>query len=341
MIVINARNVNGAYAQGMTMLRNHGVLRTSRVGDVLEMESPVTTVYTRPLERVLFCQKRDANPFFHVAEAMWMLAGRNDVEYVAHYAKRMMEYSDDGMTIHGAYGSRWRNYMGQDAQGHFYFWDQLPQTVRALQKSPGDRRCVVAMWDPNRDFQREGRDFPCNTHIYFKRKENGQLDMTVCNRSNDIIWGAYGANVVHMSFLHQYMAEMIGCPVGIYRQVSDSFHAYVNVFNEIIDAAVLHRDMYPRLERDGFDPRPLVTNATRFDSEVRWAVENKFSKVTANRWLLNVFEPMMQAWEAYKNGHLAHAAAVLENVAAVDWRIAGKRWMQKRAQRRGIDVAAD
>lgn len=341
MIVINTRNVNGAYASGMTLLRDHGVLRCSRVGDVLEMESPVTTVYTRPRERVLFGEKRDANPFFHIAESMWMLAGRNDVAYVAHYAKRMTEYTDDGITIHGAYGARWRNYMGFDAQGPFYFWDQLPETIKALKRSINDRRCVVAMWDPNRDFQRDGRDFPCNTHIYFKRKENGQLDMTVCNRSNDIIWGAYGANAVHMSFLHEYMAQMIGCPVGIYRQVSDSYHAYVGVFNELVDTAVRHRDMYPKLERDGFDPKPLVNSPDKFDHEVRWAVEGHFSKIQANRWLLNVFEPMMQAWEHYKHERLDSAMAVLDGCAAVDWRIAGKQWMAKRALRRGIDVSAD
>ena len=33
-----------------------------------------------------------------------------------------------------------------------------------------------------------------------------KLCMTVCNRSNDMLWGAYGANVVHMSMLQEFVA---------------------------------------------------------------------------------------------------------------------------------------
>ena len=64
-----------------------------------------------------------------------------------------------------------------------------------------------------------------NTNIYFKIREN-KLKMTVCCRSNDMLWGAYGVNVVHMSVLQEYMATMIGVEMGEYRQISDSFHIY-------------------------------------------------------------------------------------------------------------------
>ena len=50
--------------------------------------------------------------------------------------------------------------------------------------------------------------------------------MTVSNRSNDIIWGTFGANAVHMSMLHEYVASALMLHVGKYTQISDSFHAY-------------------------------------------------------------------------------------------------------------------
>ena len=52
--------------------------------------------------------------------------------------------------------------------------------------------------------------------------------MTVCNRSNDMLWGAYGANAVHMSMLQEYLASRLEIAVGEYTQISDSFHVYQN-----------------------------------------------------------------------------------------------------------------
>ena len=86
----------------------------SRSGSVIEFPSPVTTTYKRPEERVLFYKNRDANPFFHLFESIWMLAGRDDVKYLSNFNKRMEEYSDDGHTLHGAYGYRWREYFLTD-----------------------------------------------------------------------------------------------------------------------------------------------------------------------------------------------------------------------------------
>jgi hypothetical protein len=77
MHVINARNVNEAYVVGLGYLRAYGKEQNSRMGKVLVVDHPVCTTYERPYERVLFNSERDANPFFHFMESLWMLAGRN------------------------------------------------------------------------------------------------------------------------------------------------------------------------------------------------------------------------------------------------------------------------
>src|ERR1039457_2230941 len=104
MHVIQARNVNDALASGLEYLADKGVEEQSRNGPVIVAPGPVTTVYERPLERVLFSPLRDANPFFATMESLWMLAGHNDVVFPAYFAKNMMNYSDGGVTLHGAYG---------------------------------------------------------------------------------------------------------------------------------------------------------------------------------------------------------------------------------------------
>ena len=104
--------------------------------------------------------------FFHLMESLWMLAGRNDVEWISKYNKKISEYSDDGKTFHGAYGHRWRNHF---SGGPNKIKDQLDQVMIRLHKFPNDRRCVVSMWDPNIDLvmENKGKDYPCNTQIFF------------------------------------------------------------------------------------------------------------------------------------------------------------------------------
>src|SRR5687767_6917565 len=131
MLVIRARNVNDAFLKGITLLDRVGYPRESRYGNVTLSDQPVTTVYAKPIERVLFNGIRDANPFFHLYEALWMLDGRSDVEGPARYASRMREFSDDGITFHGAYGYRWRSAFDED---------QLVTCINLLRENKNDRR---------------------------------------------------------------------------------------------------------------------------------------------------------------------------------------------------------
>lgn len=160
MKVINVRNVHHALPLALHELKQEGIDRESRNGPVRVFKTPVTTVYQNPTERVLFWAERDANPFFHFFESLWMLAGQNDVPFLAYFVKRMVTYSDYGKTFHGAYGHRWRQHF-KDKDGNKI--DQLAIVIKALKENPDDRRCVVQMWDSSVDLGKQGKDFPCNT----------------------------------------------------------------------------------------------------------------------------------------------------------------------------------
>jgi hypothetical protein len=69
MRVIEGRDVNELYSKGMRMLGAEGQVEDSRVGKVLVMPMPVTSVYHKPTQRVLFDVRRGANPFFHLFES--------------------------------------------------------------------------------------------------------------------------------------------------------------------------------------------------------------------------------------------------------------------------------
>src|SRR5690606_9555427 len=131
---------------------------SSRNGPVAQILEPVIVTYTHPRERVLLYTERDCNPFFHLYESLWMLAGRNDVAPLAYYNKRMPEFSDDGKTFHGAYGYRWRTHFG---------WDQLRAIVEELRTNSNSRRVVLQMWDANISNLRDDdwfHDFYMATH---------------------------------------------------------------------------------------------------------------------------------------------------------------------------------
>jgi len=280
--VIKARNVNDALRQGLVYLKQHGVPRDSRNGPVLLAPEPVTTVYTHPLERVLFWDARDANPFFHLVESLWMLSGRNDVALVARFAKQMEAYSDNGMTFHGAYGYRWRKW---------FEFDQLLSIIESLKKNKDDRRQVLQMWDPRKDLGKLGKDFPCNVSATFQINTQGALDLAVFCRSNDIVWGAYGANAVHFSFLLEYMARAVGVPVGRYSQISINWHGYLETVNPLFEKLdtlpqtldiTLHSDAEPRYYGNPYvakEVRPLLfpegTNLDHLIEELLIQVENK------------------------------------------------------------------
>src|SRR4051812_26055273 len=87
--------------------------KESRNGPVLMIEEPVIITYEKPNERVLFDANRDANPFFHLFESIWMLSGSNELAPVQYFANNISNYSDDGKTLNGAYGYRWRGAAAQ------------------------------------------------------------------------------------------------------------------------------------------------------------------------------------------------------------------------------------
>ncbi|MCK9568820.1 thymidylate synthase, partial [Candidatus Pacearchaeota archaeon] len=258
---LKTRNVNTAFqtlVSGIYTGSIPTVHRSSRAGDVLQVEEPVIVTYSHPRERVLFNKKRDAPCFFTLFESLWMLAGRNDVAPLAYYNSQIADIaSDDGKTFNGAYGYRWRNgYGGQEAGGDGPYpytedrrVDQLSIIIDQLRRKPESRRCVLQMWEVESDLLKidETKDCCCNLSVLFSIRNEPfdcldptdpavfmpasdrvyrYLDMTVYNRSNDMIWGALGANVVHFSFLQEYVANCLGVEVGSYNQVSNNLHVY-------------------------------------------------------------------------------------------------------------------
>lgn len=342
-----ARNVNDALESGLWWLRTAGVREDSRNGAVLVAPGPVITETAKPMERVIFSPLRDANPFFHLLESLWMLDGRNDTASLTGYVARMQDFSDDGLTLNGAYGYRWRVYFG---------YDQLEEIVSELKANPASRRCVLQMWDGgHREHgfstytvdgdllaaKRGSKDVPCNTACFFRIAE-GKLHMTVTCRSNDAIWGAHGANAVHFSVLLEYMAAAIGVPVGRMVQVSNNYHIYADRPDvqrlyrntEQEDTVVYQADN--RYSTGGVQAVPLLQYKERaedFLADCDFYFSTRGHGEYTTLFFRMVFLPLIELHSLHKSGagaEVIHTFADKHLMETCDWHIAGYEWVKRR-----------
>ncbi len=329
MKVIHAPNVGCALYEGIRYLKEYGMDEPSRNGPVKVAPNPVVTLYNNPCQRVLTDPVRDANPFFHFMESLWMIAGRNDVAWISRFSSGIAQYSDDGVIFHGAYGHRWRHYFGSD---------QIEVICNALRANPQCRRQILQMWDPIADLGMEGKDFPCNQSAHFQVK-HGRLEMTVFNRSNDVVFGAYGANAVHFSMLLEYMAAKVGVPVGRYWQVSDNYHVYDNVMTKkklwgLADKAPdgYHTKTYPDpYEWKEIEPYPMVKDPEKWDRDLHMFMENGAECYGYNEpFFRRVAVPLLRAWNTYKDGDKRAAIRELDACSATDWKKACTEWLTRR-----------
>lgn len=306
-------NAPEAYTDGLWKLAICGVEGESRNGRVITIPGPTTLEIVNPMERVLFHPTRDANPYFHLMEFVWMMAGSNDAEWISQFNKRMMEYADDNI-LRGAYGWRWANPS-----------PQVSDAIALLQESPGTRQAVLSMWDPTYDGpSARTSDRPCNTHIYL-RGDRGRLDMTVCNRSNDFLWGMLGSNVVHMTMLHELIARATGLPLGFYRVFTNNLHVYPDMprFEEIWNDRTDY-DYYDRVS-----PLPILQeNETyeEFVGDAKQMVEHGLPFSYRTEWFRTVAEPMH---EAYLYPEMREE--LNSTIAAQDWRLVCQEWCARRA----------
>lgn len=339
------RNVTEALENGLTHIRRDGVLQQTRNGPALVYPCPVTTVYERPRERVLVSHARDANPFFHFFESLWMLAGQCDGRFLDRFVKDFTKrYSDDGVTLHGAYGYRWREQWG----------DQLAIIIDRLKNDPTDRRSVLQIWSAELDLGKTSRDLPCNTIVFFWVSEDDpqtgesprlELNMTVCNRSNDIIWGAYGANAVHFSMLQEYVATSIGADVGRYWQISNNWHAYVDTLEALEEKYKTQgfydfSDPYNGWRMDPAEPYPLMTEPREiWDQDLLMFIERGPIVGMRDPFFRRVATPMWHAWGEWKRSdrpkedRISAAIEILQQCSATDWKKAAVEWLERRIQK--------
>lgn len=201
--------------------------RDGKVKEILDFKTQILN----PYRRLVGGRERNENPFFLLAEAMWIFTGRKDVRFLTLFNSNMKNFSDDGKVFHAPYGFRLRHWgvRSEDkfceenlhaAQGY----DQIADAIKIFDNNPNTRQVVLSIWNPDLDLGTKTRDIPCNDILMLKIR-NGKLISTIQNRSNDLHWGL-PTNVFQFSFITEMIAACLGIELGTQTHNSQSLHIY-------------------------------------------------------------------------------------------------------------------
>lgn len=240
-----------------------------------------------------------------IAEVMWILAGRNDIEWLSRYLKRAPDFSDDGITWRGGYGPRIRNW-GAERTKNGAGIDQLEHVVQLLRAVPDTRRAVIQIYDPEIDTA-DGKDIPCNNWLHFMIRD-GRLDLHVATRSNDIFWGWSGINSFEWSVLQILVSSMVGVKVGQTTYSVSSLHLYERHYKRaasLVESYSHPDEINPFYSPEQSGPMPQrhqVENLAQLDDHVKRWFEIE-ERIWNDPWQNNVGslinshpERMMRSW---------------------------------------------
>lgn len=218
---IDAPDANEAWLQALTRLRKSSSAATIKSGRGMTTELLHVTITIRsPRQRWVAVRHPVMSPAFALAEAIWILAGRNDSAVLNFFNRDLPRFAGEGPTFYGAYGHRLRNHHGLD---------QLETAYWALRTNASTRQVVLQIWDPRADLpgldgEPRSLDIPCNTQS-FLRIQDGKLHWLQTMRSNDIFRGL-PYNFVQFTTVQEVMAGWLGVGLGSYTHVVNSLHYY-------------------------------------------------------------------------------------------------------------------
>ena len=254
MKVFKGNSLEELYPQLLVELIEEGEIVSPRGIKTREI-SPATIVINNPKRRFIPSAVRKLNIGFSIAEPLWIMAGRDDTEMIAHYNKNWLNFSDDGITLNGAYGRRIFRHPCIDNNGNLIEVNQFKQCYELLKKDKDSRQATIVLFNPYLDgSDKETKDRPCTNIIRYSIRNNKLNALTVM-RSQDVVKGTV-YDIPLFTMLQEVMAGLLGIEVGKYTHVMDSFHIYESDIEWMKDVV---NEKYPSLyeETGDFDGRIL------------------------------------------------------------------------------------
>lgn len=201
-------NTNQAYVQAIRDCVSCGYEVSPR--GMLTYECIQHTVTFDMTSPVITIPERELDYQFMVAEAHWILSG--DDKLNDFIRKNLEKYSDDGITMNGAYGKP--------------FVEQLVNVVETLRRDRESRQAVMTIWQRN---PKPSKDIPCTVAMQWLIRD-GMLHCNVFMRSQDV-WLGLPYDLFSFSMMSAYLLlglNTLGAPIklGTINITAGSRHLY-------------------------------------------------------------------------------------------------------------------
>lgn len=217
-----------------------------------------------PRQRVSFAPSRRVNIVFNFAEALWYLAGRDDLDFIEYYASTMRSYSMDGRCLTGtAYGPK----IFGGTRRH----RQYDTIVDLLTSDPDSKRAVIQIFDADELRVADNIDVSCTLGLQFFLRE-GRLHAVAYMRANDACRGMV-SDVFSFTMIQEFLASQLGAELGTYTHMAGSLHIYepdnTRVVAMLADPAAAGPPPYRLPPMPRGDNRPAVASLLEIEEQLR------------------------------------------------------------------------
>jgi len=179
-----------------------------RGNETKEIVAPQVLI-NNPRARLVDCPGRNFSIPYAVVESLLLVSGTNKLKYFEALNQNMINYSDDGVTLYGAYGYRIAH--------------SVSKVIKKLNEDNASRQAVLPIMRI-KDISEETKDVPCTLGLHFLIRDN-KLNLIVYMRSNDVIWGL-PYDVYMFTTLQEIIANNLKVELGWYLHCTSSLHVY-------------------------------------------------------------------------------------------------------------------
>lgn len=171
-----------------------------------------------PAHNMAYIKDRKWNLLHAIVESLYIFSPVNDARVTSIFNKNMKNFSDNGITLYGDYGSR--------------IATKIPLLINKLKDDNDTRQAVLTIYNSD-DIDTASKDIPCTVMLQFTIR-NSKLNMHVYMRSNDLIWGM-PYDVFMFTNMQMVIANEIGITCGSYYHTATSMHIYYDRDKELVE----------------------------------------------------------------------------------------------------------
>lgn len=238
-------NVNEAFIYYVRKLK-HAPESSPRGMKIKECIGESFTVL-EPRSRITNNTIRQMSLSFAFGEFCWYLRGSDRLNIMEYYSKIYPQFSDDKVTVNGAYGKR--IFGGKCSQ-----WEQI-KTL--LKKDPDSRQAVISIHQPS-DLFSSSKDIPCTCVIQFFIRD-GKLNAVTYMRSNDIFLGM-PYDIFSFTMLQEMLALELNVQLGTYTHMVGSLHIYeehFGVFDKLKNIELFDSNNMPCMTKESISDEQI------------------------------------------------------------------------------------